>query len=368
MTNNSFKDSFLRAIAVIGLIAVLILGAWGIIQIAFNLPGFLSNTGGAISSIFSRKPAVVKETTTVTLPQTTNSGEPFAIAWKHQNGTSTNYTYAVSYACAPGLSVKAPTPTGEFKAVPCATPFNYTNATANLQLTATATTTSQIAASFAVASINLATGAVTSIGTSTITVLPTRNATTTTIKPATTTAKPATTSSKPSTTVVTTNRRVSNPNGNPDLAIQILSLTPVGNGLDQVQFQISNSGDKTAVSGWNFVATLPVGYAYQYVSNPQQALYPGDRIVYTLTFSHSSTQAQYNQYNGQYQNPGCTTGTYPYTYQNCYSYTSGYNYTGTNNTAQAGYDQVVITVDPSNMVWETSEANNTASVSVPAGY
>jgi predicted RecA/RadA family phage recombinase len=340
MTNNSFKDSFLRAIAVIGLIAVLILGAWGIIQIAFNLPSFLSGTGSAISGIFHSKPATVKESTSVSLPQTVNSGEPFTISWKHQNGTST-YSYAVSYACATGLSVKAPTPSGTFKTVPCATPFNYTNAANTMQLTATATTTGQIAASFAVASIDLSSGAVTSIGTSSITVLPTRNATTT--APATTT----TTKPKPSTTkVVTTNRHTSNPYGAPNLTVQVLSLTPMGNGLTQMVFQIANVGDKTASAGWSFSAQLPIGYSYQYTSAPQQAMYPGDRIVYTLTYS-DATNSQYNN-----QSNGCTTGTYPYTYQNCYNYTnnynytSGYNYTGVNNAAQYSNVQPSIIISP----------------------
>ena len=51
----TFWDNVLRVVAVIGLIAVLLLGAWGIIQLAFMLPTFFHNIG-------SRTPAPVQET------------------------------------------------------------------------------------------------------------------------------------------------------------------------------------------------------------------------------------------------------------------------------------------------------------------
>jgi nitrate reductase NapE component len=37
-----FKELILRLVAIVGLIAVLILGAWGIILLAFNLVGIFS--------------------------------------------------------------------------------------------------------------------------------------------------------------------------------------------------------------------------------------------------------------------------------------------------------------------------------------
>ena len=42
--NTGFKEMFLRLVAIVGLIAVLILGAWGIILLAFNLVGLFSGT------------------------------------------------------------------------------------------------------------------------------------------------------------------------------------------------------------------------------------------------------------------------------------------------------------------------------------
>jgi hypothetical protein len=65
--NTGFKELFLRLVAIVGLIAVLVLGAWGIILLAFNLVGLF--TGSVhLSNLFSNKPAVVQQQATTTAP------------------------------------------------------------------------------------------------------------------------------------------------------------------------------------------------------------------------------------------------------------------------------------------------------------
>jgi hypothetical protein len=54
MASRSFKDTLLRGIALLGLIVVLVLGAWGIILLAFNLPSFLGNVSDSVSGLFTR--------------------------------------------------------------------------------------------------------------------------------------------------------------------------------------------------------------------------------------------------------------------------------------------------------------------------
>jgi hypothetical protein len=54
MAQKSFKDTFLRGIALLGLIVVLVLGAWGIILLAFNLPSFLGGVSDSVSGLFTR--------------------------------------------------------------------------------------------------------------------------------------------------------------------------------------------------------------------------------------------------------------------------------------------------------------------------
>ncbi len=342
-----YKDTFLRVVAIIGLIALIILGAWGIIQIVFNLPSLFGSVGDKTQTLFA--PASKTESVVVTLPATASSGEPFTISWIHQNSPSGDFAYTISYSCSTGLSLKAPTPTGIFQSVPCATPFDYTNATQNMQVVPTVTTSNSLSAVISVSAISLANGAVTTTGSSTITISPSQNS------PAVATPIPTTPlpAQKPAVIkkVTTVARSYSNPNGTPDLAVQIISVIPEGNGLTSVEFAIENLGNKATPYGWTFAANLPVGYAYTYYSQPQRALYPGGRIIYTLTFSGANNnQMPYTS--------GCYTQgqiTYP-SYQNCYGYS---------NPIYATNGTVTITVDPGNLIYETNKANNTASVSVP---
>ena len=45
------RDLFLRTIAVLGLIAILLLGAWGIIQLAFAIPSGLGDFGANLAGL-----------------------------------------------------------------------------------------------------------------------------------------------------------------------------------------------------------------------------------------------------------------------------------------------------------------------------
>lgn len=54
MAQHSFKDTLLRGIALLGLIVILVLGAWGIILLASHLPSFLGGVSDSISGLFTR--------------------------------------------------------------------------------------------------------------------------------------------------------------------------------------------------------------------------------------------------------------------------------------------------------------------------
>ena len=222
---NTFQENAIRVISVIGLIAVLLLGAWGIIQLAFFIPTFLSNIGGSLT------PKTI----------TTNTGAP-------KVATTTVQTPAV---VAPVQEVQKPAVT----------------------------------------------------------------------KPA---AKPAATyvaSAKPRPALY----------GYPDLQVRMLGNQNAvyAGGQVSIQFVIENVGTNMAPANWFFTASLPYPQTYTYQSPVQQALYPGDKIVYTLGFIANSP------YQYQYQN-------YPY-----YGQTS----------------VVSIHADPYNLVYELNEGNNTAGIS-----
>ena len=353
----TFKDRVLRGVAILGLIALLLLGAWGIIQIAFTLYGFLANTAPTSPSGVVQK----TEQMVATVPGTIQSGIPFTLSFTHQNASG-NYAYQFSYSCADGLSVQAPLPTGGTQAVACNTPFNYTNANAQVQLTAVVTGTAPVATTFIVAAKNLATNAITANANANTTVQPAKTA----VVP----AKPVATT-KPSTTYVPAKTTARAFYGSPDLAVTMGSVTNYG-GRYSAQFTIQNVGSNVAPYGWTFNASLPASPTYTYTSNAQQALNPGDKVVYTLGFTPGQNGYSYSYPNTSYQYPancgytanytyngvanypgvsyGCNTTNYPYN-QNQYNYNS-YNY---------GSNIVTVTVDPNNYVYESSEANNTAS-------
>src|SRR3989344_6076788 len=67
-TKHTFQENFMRVVAVIGLIAVLLLGAWGIIQLAFFIPTFLGNIGGSLTA--KNEAPKTTATTTVTTVKT----------------------------------------------------------------------------------------------------------------------------------------------------------------------------------------------------------------------------------------------------------------------------------------------------------
>lgn len=317
-TNTSFRENLLRVIAVIGLIAILLLGAWGIIKLAFYLPTFFSNFGKA------------KETLTVSVPALSTSDKPFTLSWKHANHTG-EYSYSASYSCAQGLAFAAPVPTGAYQLVKCDTPFNFVGATSSMPLipvlqsgTTKGTTTLTLAATRLSDGVvtKRATGMTTvNASTTATTAGPTYTgpATTTTTKPATT--KPATTSTKPTTTYVPSGR-TQNLYGSPDLAVQIVSapVQATAGARVSLQFVVTNIGTNAAPSGWSFNAVLPYNPVYVYPAGAQQTLYPGDKIVYTLG----------------------------------YDVVPSYGYYG-------GQAQVTIEVDPLNFVAESSDYNNTAT-------
>ncbi|HEV7449456.1 MAG TPA: CARDB domain-containing protein [Candidatus Paceibacterota bacterium] len=331
-THTTFRDNFLRVVAVLGLIAILLLGAWGIIQLAFYLPTFFGNLGHA------------KEALTVSVPAQSVSDKAITLSWKH-TGKDGEYSYSASYACAAGLQFAAPVPTGAYQLVPCNTPFNFVSASTSMPvIPVLAVGTRQATTTLTVAATKLSDGTVSVKGTANTTVMASTTAVSTsgtattgttytpgqtTTKPATTTTKPATTN-KPASTYVASGH-TTNLYGYADLAVQILSA-PQGvraGSRVSLQFVVTNVGTNVAPAGWAFTAALPYNPVYVYPSGGQQMLYPGDKIVYTLTYDAVGTGGDYYSYS-----------------QNDY-----------------GQAQVNVQVDTNNFVPELNEYNNTASVS-----
>lgn len=263
VAKDTFKENALRIVAVLGLIAVLLLGAWGIIQLAFFLPSFFGNVGDNIRGVFTRE---AEEAPAVSPPPQANPEQPA------QSGS----------AAAP--SPKPPTAPSSSSNSPQA---NYVPSGKTAQLY-----------------------------------------------------------------------------GYPDLKVSIVSNPGSVRAGQRISFQfiIENAGTNATPGNWSFTATLPYNPPYTYQSPGQQALYPGDKIVYTLAYD---APYAYNRYQGnQYcvmiypPPPGCD-----YNYGGYAD--SGYYYPYNQYGAAYGYQPqtATIQVDPYNFVWESSEYNNSAAVS-----
>ena len=99
--SSSFSDSALRAVSIIGLVAILVLGAWGVIQLVVGLPDFFASFGSH-STTQHQTATTTSEAVVITAPATVTSGEPFPLSWTHTGASTDNFTF--SYACADGLS------------------------------------------------------------------------------------------------------------------------------------------------------------------------------------------------------------------------------------------------------------------------
>ena len=355
-TKTSFKDSGVRLIALLGLLLVLLLGAWGIILLAFNLPSIASTVGNSIVSLFNYSPGAGADSLAVFAPKSVQSGSVFEVSWNADTNEQSAYT--VSYACKSGLAIKAPMPNGQYQTAPCSTPFNYINAGNKMALIATVTGTDAAEATIVVSQANVSDGAVVASGSTNVEVTPKTVVSTT-----------PTTNYTPSSTYIPAANSTANLYGYADLAVRILSINSLSSvqGRVALQFEVANIGTNVAPQGWMFSANLPVGYAYTYSSPTQVALYPGDKIVYTLGFNPAyqnqyctmqypnyNCPQQYNQqYQGyQYQNtcyrydgyqniPVACAGSDENIYNNNYNYGNNYN----NNL-------VTIVADPSNRVYD----------------
>lgn len=367
---SSAWDVFLRTVAVLGLIAVLLLGAWGIIQLAVSLPSIFGGIGNGVSSLVTGSGQ--KETLTVSAPSNIAPNQSLTVSWTHQNGSG-DYAYTISYACESGLSLKAPLPTGSYQTIACNTPFNFVNASSHMIVIPTLSGSQSVPLTLTVTATELSTGAITTSGSATT------NVTTGVAQSSTGTSatQPQTSvyTTAPTTPVVSYQPAPVRPPlyGYPDLAVVYNSTIPAGS-LTKVTFTVENDGTNVTPSGWTFNAQLPVNGGYTFVSQPQQALYPGDKIVYSLSFAGT-------QYNYPYQNQypyGYTSGTYGYTGQGNYT-CSGYSvcipptqYGYPNNYQYPNYNYgyqnqgtVTITVDPYNYIQELNKSNNTITISVP---
>ena len=341
----NFRENFIRIAALLGLLAVLLLGAWGIIQLAFFIPSLFNTAGSTLSSALTSTSA---EELSVRVPPGTMTAEHiFPVSWAHTGGKGA-YSYSVSYSCTDGLSLVAPLPNGSYQPVACNTPFNYIQATSSMPLVALVQSAQPLTTTISISATELSSGAISKTANTQLSVASTQ--------------KPAATIVAPAVQKLAAAKSAPTLYGQADLTVRIVYAVPNYNtNRTTVEFVVENIGTNVAPYGWSVETSIPFNGSYPYNSGPQKKLNPGDNIRYTLSYQNSDDK------NYAYTNPVYPGACLSYIPSGCigsgtgYGYTnySGYSYTGSVHERKT----LVITVDPQNQIYENNKSNNTASAS-----
>ncbi len=313
------SNAAIRALAIVGVIAIVLLGLWGTIQAVRLMPNVFSALASAavsVSSIFV--PAEHIEITVA--DHTVASGKPFTLSFMKTGGSSRG-SYSFLYDCRDGVSFKASDASGSYKDTFCNTPFNFNGATTDVRLVPLSVKNRYIDVPLRVRFTPEGKTVPSSESFVTLTIandsLTGSPATTGTAGGAGSTGKtggsvlrhPGVPTS--GTYVITggTNTTASNPYGRVDLSARITEIgviDPITNVFTNtgvvhrgqraaVRFVVENLGDKTSPY-WNFNAVLPTLPYYIFSSDMQQPLNPGDRIEFTLGFDSADPSVNDSQF------------------------------------------------------------------------
>ncbi len=312
--------SMMKALAIIGLIAILALAAWLSVQVFRSVPTALNSVRSGFSSAAVTLTSVFKQKEEVALALTSekpvvNIGTPNTFTINY-TGRDTEATYTLNYECVNDVSFTITTEGGKEATTTCEVPFALTPTGNTFTVTPRSTKARYVDVRLTVArtaatgtpNVLRATSLITVVNeaiadalTATTTGVTSTTATPVTKTPASTPA-PTKTTATPEPVVV----RVPLHTGPADLAVTIestgiiyttdntfVAVSPVPS--DQraaVKFVVENKGG-TATGPWGFKARLPVvgNASYEFNSPLQASLEPGDRKEFTLGFDSVIKQA-----------------------------------------------------------------------------
>lgn len=296
------------ALAIVGFIILTIIVIWGLVHL-------ISLSGSWISSLFPKHTSSI----VVSAPTDATSGDPVTISWKY--ASAAKGSYALLYQCRQDFQFITYGPNGSYTSIPCGAAFTVNSASSSASVIPVLNGTTTTPIPLTVVFIPTTTGTQIT-GTATI------NIHAGTPVAATQEEKPT----KTTTTTKTATPVVHRATGPADLSVHIIAIgiidpttgtfiqtTPTSpNDMAAVEFDIANIGN-SSTGTWYFEAQLPTQSGYTYQSPAQASLAPGDHILNTLRFTQ---------------------------------------------VAQGG-GTFTVTVDPSGMVRENNLTNNYASQFVP---
>lgn len=316
-TKQGFQELTAKGLAVIGVVAVLLVGMWLAVAAVRLAPTAVSSLAAAFVSMTSV--FVPSERVEISLPQNLLTEDtPVTLSWNHIN-KKVDGSYVFSYFCAPGLyfTARATSDSAEEK-VFCNTPFNFVSKDNTLVLTPHLEGVGQANATLVISftrngetSTTLATERMVSVSAETTTaVVPSTNTQSSTGTNTNTSNPAVTTPSTPQTNVYQftgTSTPVSNPNGTMDLRGKVIAVGIVDRTTGDftastsvtvsdraaIRFEVENIGTKTTTP-WSFNAVLPTLPFHVFQSGQQIPLAPGDKIEFTLGFDNIENQRTVN--------------------------------------------------------------------------
>jgi hypothetical protein len=304
MNMETFKRVAIRALAVLGFVALLSIGMWGSVQFARAVPNVFSAIGAAIVSL-TQVFIPAGEAIELSVPSTTlPANEPFVLSWTHAE-KQLDGSYTFRYDCADGVSFSSPLPSGE-TTVFCNTPFNFLNAGDAMTLTAISEKNRFVDVMLHIDFTPNGQSRPTITGSTLITLvneglgdsqsaIDTRP--TTPVPAAPSAPVTPTQGTKKETVELIGGPTASDPNGQTDLTARVIEIgvvdkttgaftassTPSRTSRVGVRFVVENVGTRRSPQ-WDFNAVLPTLPAHIFSSGTQQELGPGDRIEFTIGF------------------------------------------------------------------------------------
>src|SRR3989338_8856306 len=127
------KDAAFKALAAVGLIAVLTLVAWAGVAGLKNFPNAmrgLANVFVGLQSVFVPNEQIILSTDAAQIV----SGKRFRLSFGHR-GKSTDGSYAFFYECREGMYFETPGQAGQTDTVFCNVPYNFVNGGNGISLT-----------------------------------------------------------------------------------------------------------------------------------------------------------------------------------------------------------------------------------------
>jgi hypothetical protein len=283
----------IRALAVIGFIAILLAGLWGTVQLVKFSPKVFSGLSASVTSFMSvfvpNEEITVNNFGSIVLSNTSHE-----INWEHKNKPE-NVNYSFSYACVEGLSIQTLN-NGDTIEIKCDSPFYFSSDTNSFSFTPKSEKIKSVNLPVVITSINKD-GVASTLDDGFITII-NESIQEEAVSSSEVGSVNSTTAGEKTYNVfpISGSRTVSDPNGRVDLETKIIetgfidsnnifiptsSIDVSKNGA--VRFSITNIGTK-ASDTWTFNAVLPTYPMHIFHSQNQKALQPGDRIDFTLGF------------------------------------------------------------------------------------